>query len=116
MSEQITEAKRCLIGSKTDTPCPFVATEPIPHWRTDEPEQCAYHAADDPLLDEIDEYGIALVLVQAYLKAVRKNGNTILMADLERLEKDYHERQERLRSVVDGLKAANKKVEVFRAS
>lgn len=113
MTEQMTEVKRCRCGIKTDTPCPFVATEPAHYNDTDEPEMCAYHAADQPLYDEIDEYVIALDKLSRYLKDARGDGNLPLTKDLERLEKDYRERLDFFEGVTDDLMAANKKVTVY---
>ena len=115
MTEQITETKWCHMGSKTDNPCPFVATETIELYAPieDGPHVCAYHVADDPLHDEIDEYSLALEKLEAYRKGARKNYNRVLVKDLERLEADYRERLDWLKDLADRLRAANKKVTVY---
>lgn len=115
MTEQITEAKRCCMGIKTDNPCPFVATETVEVYTSieDGPHVCAYHVADDPLYDEIDEYGLALEKLDAYLKGARKNNNRVLVKDLERLGADYRERLDWLTDVAERFKSANKNVTPF---
>ena len=116
MTEQITETKRCHMGRKTDNPCPFVATETVEMYASfeDGPHVCAYHVADNPIHDEIDEYGLALEKLEAYLKGARKNDNRVLVKDLERLETDYRERLDWLKDLSDRLRAANKNVVPFR--
>jgi hypothetical protein len=115
MTEQATEVTRCRTRSKTDNPCPFVATETIEHYSAiDEgPHVCAYHAADAPLYDEIDEYGLALEKMEAYAKGARKNNNCVLVKDLERLQAEYRERLEWLEDLADRLEAANRDVAVY---
>ncbi len=115
MTEQITETKQCRMGIKTDTPCPFVATETVLMYTSveDGPHVCAYHVADDPLCDEIDEYGLALEKMEAYLKGARRNDNRVLVRDLERLEADYRARLDWLQDLDQRFRAANKKVTVY---
>lgn len=113
MTETMTEVKRCTVGRATDSPCAFVATEPAPHHGGDEPAVCALHAADEPLHDEINEYGLALEKVERYLKKARRDENTVLTGDLERLEADYRERLDFFYEVTNGLRAANRKVTVY---
>ena len=111
MTEQATEVKRCRAGINTDSPCPFVATETSPFYGTDEPAMCAYHAADDALYDEIDEYGVALDIIEGVLRETHEN--YVLRGDLERLKKDYQERLNFFQAVADDFKAANKKVTIY---
>ena len=115
MTEQITETERCRMGIKTDNPCPFVATETVEMYTSieDGPHVCAYHVADDPLHDEIDEYGLALEKMEAYLKGARRNDNRVLVRDLERLEADYRARIDWLTDLAKGFKSANKNVTPF---
>jgi hypothetical protein len=109
----MTEVKRCRMGSKSAAPCQFVATEPDPHYGGDEPAVCALHAADEPLHEEINEYGLALEKVERYLKKARRDENTVLIGDLERLRADYRERLDFFYEVTNGLRAANRKVTVY---
>jgi hypothetical protein len=104
-------AERCLMGRSTETPCPFPATEPVPHWLEEEPELCAFHAATVPLADESDEIGVCLELVRAYLKGARRHPAAApLVQALERVESDFSARRERVDKVREDLEAAERRL------
>ena len=113
MTEQTTTStvKRCIMGASTDTPCPFPATEPVPHWEDRTAYLCAFHAATDPLVEESDEMGVSLELVRAYLKGARNHPAAApLVEALERVEADFLARQERVGKVLEDLEAAEFKL------
>ncbi len=111
---EATETKRCEAGKSTDNPCPFVATERMPGWHDGPVLYCAYHVADYPLIDELNDYGIALEIIEESLKKARRHDNVLLIGDLERLKSDYQERSNFFGEVTRGIRSANDKVSVYR--
>ncbi len=107
-----TEQKLCLMGRATDSPCPFPATEALPHrFPGDEARLCAFHAASEPLVDESNELGVSLELVRGYLKGARRHPAAApLVGVLERAEADFSERLGIVEKVLGDLWAAEHKL------
>ena len=106
-----TTTAKCIMRASTDTPCPFPATEPVPHWEDRTAYLCGYHAATEPLVEESDEMGVCVTLVQAYLKGARNHPDAVpLVEALERVEADFLARQERVGKVLEDLEAAEFKL------
>ncbi len=107
-----TEQKLCIMGSAMPNPCPFPATEALPHrFPGDEPHLCAFHAATEPLVEEVNELGVSLELVQAYLKAARRHPTAEpLVVVLERAEAEFSERLELVDKTLKDLEAAEFKL------
>jgi hypothetical protein len=105
-SEVGAATETCFIGSATDSPCPYPATEPVPGSRDRSARMCAYHVAIEPLLDEQNDLGIALGLLPRYLKAARRHHNAPLIFALEQLQADFERRFELLDGVADALRDA----------
>jgi hypothetical protein len=58
-------------------------------------------------VDELDELGVSLALVRAYLKGARRHPDaTALVAVLERAEADFSERRALAYKVLEDLQAA----------
>ncbi len=105
--------KLCIVGQSTDSGCIYPATESLPHrfGRQGEPHMCAYHAALDPLWDDVNEMNLSLVLVRAYLKGARHHpGAGPLVTALERIEADFAERVGVVHKVLDDLREAERKL------
>lgn len=102
------EQKLCIMGRSTDAPCPYPATESLPHrFGGDEAHLCVFHAATEPLVDEVNELGVSLDLVRTYLKDARDHPDARpLVRALERAEADFSERLELVEKVLDDLNAA----------
>ncbi len=112
MTEQTTERAACMMGRSTPNPCPFPATEALPHrFPGQEPHLCAFHAATEPLVDEQNELAVALELVTRYLEDARGYGAAApLVALLERAEADFSARLALAEKVLDDLQAAEHKL------
>lgn len=111
MMEQREATGTCIMGSSTESPCTYPATEPIGPGVGDTPKLCAYHAATGPLIMEADDMGVCLHLVRGYLKGARKHAAAVeLVEALERLEADYARRQALADKVLDDLEAAEYKL------
>ncbi len=105
MTETKAEQGFCIMGSSTPNPCPFPATEALPHrFPGDEAHLCAFHAATEPLVDEQTEAAVALELVTGYLEDARGYGAAApLVALLERAEADFSARLALAEKVLDDL-------------
>jgi len=106
-----TEPKLCIMGRAMPNPCPFPATEALPHrFPGDEAHLCAFHAATEPLVDESNELAVSLDLVRAYLKGARKHDSGPLVTVLERAEADFSGRLELIEKALEDLEAAEFKL------
>ena len=111
MTENTAEHKPCIMESRTDHPCPFPATEALPHKLPEGNPLCAYHAATEPLVDESNEFGVCLGLVEAYLDDARHYaGAASLVEVLERAQADFAERQAVAEKVLKDLRAAERRL------
>lgn len=107
ITENKAEPKLCIMGSSMPSPCPFPATEALPHhFPGDEAHLCAFHAATEPLAGELDELNLSLELLRAYLKGARRHAVTPLVTILERAEADFSERLGVIEKTLKDLKAA----------
>ena len=101
----------CIMGAQTEHPCPYPATEPVPGWDTEAPMLCAFHAATEPLVDEVNDLGVALEKLAAYLEDARETeGNEQLIRGLERIAEDFSGRLEIAERVLSDLEAAEHKL------
>lgn len=111
MTETRTDLGICGMGSKTEHPCPFPATVELPHKFGDGYGLYAYHAATEPLVDEANELGAALEMIEAYLKDAREyTAAWRLVEALERIEADFSARMELAEKVLKDLEAAEFKL------
>jgi hypothetical protein len=94
------------------SPCPYPASKPLPRWEDAGPRICDYHAAQQPLIDELDATGVALEMVEHYLKDARESHaeTDILVAALERIRVDFSGRFELAKRVIEDLDAAEDKL------
>ncbi len=74
---------------------------------------CGFHAATEPLVDEVNELGVALEKLRAYLEDARESsaetgGNEQLVTALERIRADFSGRLERAERVLNDLEAAER--------
>ena len=107
MAEQREATGTCWMGSATESPCTYPATEPIRGLTDGAPALCAYHAATQPLMDEYDHLNLALELLRSYQKGARRHDNTPLIFALEQLEADFRRRLEVVGRVADDLREAD---------
>ncbi len=107
-----TEQKICLVAQSTDSPCPYVATESLPHkFGDDAPHLCAFHAATEPLVEESNDLAASLDLLRTYLKGARNHPAAgPLVAALERVDAGLVEREELVDKVLDDLHTAERKL------
>lgn len=104
MTETRTDLGTCGMGSKTAHPCRFPATVEMHDGYY---AICAYHAASEPLVDEVNEMGVALEKLEAYLADARETGrDERLVTALERIKADFSGRMELAEKVLDALDAA----------
>jgi hypothetical protein len=107
MTENATETKLCIVGGSTESPCPFPASVALPHMLPEGEWFCAYHAATQPLADELDELNVSLELVRELHEGARDYpGASPLMQVLERAEADFSARLAHVEGVLKDLRAA----------
>jgi hypothetical protein len=108
MTENAAELELCLMGRSTENPCPFPATEALPDRLSgDGPHLCAYHAAQEPLVEESNTFGVCLELVRVYLKGARRQAQAEPLVEvLERAEADFAERYAVAGKVLEDLRTA----------
>jgi len=100
----------CIMGSATEHPCTYPATEPLLARTGGAPTICAFHAATEPLTVELEEMDVSASLVRGYLKGARRHPAAPLVEALERLEADFAARFERVEKVLQDLEAAEFKL------
>jgi hypothetical protein len=105
-----TTAQRCIMGSATDAPCPFPATEALPRHRGETPRLCSFHAATEPLVAESDSLGVALSLIAEWQETARGYYNEPLVQLLDRARAEFSERRARVDQVLDDLLDAERKL------
>ncbi len=118
MTEQTTrpapsdEAERCVMGASTDTPCPFPATEPLPHHRAaDAPNLCAFHAATEPLVEEESDLHMALdELLPEWQKRADELANRPLHDVLWRAQEELEQRLALIEGALEDLAAAERRL------
>ena len=114
MLEQTTSepsaAKRCIMGSATDAPCPYPVTDHVPRLSFGEPHLCAYHAATEPLREEENDLNLALELFKEWQKVADEHSNRPLHDLLLRAQQEFEQRQELISGVLDDLRAAEKRL------
>jgi hypothetical protein len=104
MTEARTDLGTCAMGSKTARPCPFPATVEM---RGGYYAICAFHAATEPLVGEVNELGVVVELLRGYLKDAREyTAAESLVTALERIEVDFSGRLRLAEKVLDDLEAA----------
>ena len=98
----------CIMGAATESPCTYPAAEPLPRWVDEVPRLCAFHAAQEPLVDEVNELGVALEMLEAHLSDARDSGGETgkLVTALERTCADFSGRLEIAERVLEDLRAA----------
>ncbi len=102
MTETKTDLGACRMGSAMASPCRFPVTAELPHKFGLGFGLCSFHAATEPLVDELNELGVALEKLEAYLKDARETGHDEqLVTALERIEADFSGRMELARKVFD---------------
>jgi hypothetical protein len=93
------------------SPCPYPASKPLPRWEDAGPRICDYHAAQQPLIDELDEMGVSLEKLEELLIDARKShavtgrGEQLVIC-LERIKADFSGRFELAKRVIEDLDAA----------
>lgn len=100
----------CIMGASTECPCPYPATEPVPHWSDKAPMLCAFHAATEPLCEEADALALGLELFKDWEASARQHDNEPLLELLERARAEFSVRLERANKVLDDLQAAELKL------
>jgi hypothetical protein len=109
--KNMTETKKdlgaCITGGSTDAPCPYPATVELPHKFPDGVGLCAFHAATEPLVNEVNELGVVVELLRGYLKhACEYVAAEGLVEALEYIEADFSGRLELAEKVCEDLHAA----------
>jgi hypothetical protein len=102
-------SETCIMGAATESPCPRPAIDPVPGWEDETPMLCAFHAAQEPLVDEVNELGVALEKLEAYLNDAREIGaGEQLVRALERIHADFSGRLEIAQRVLEDLDEAHR--------
>jgi hypothetical protein len=93
----------CPVGSKTDRPCPRLATtEPQGRERGGR-KLCEVHAALKPLEEEIEDLGAAEELLEGWIEEARRLDNASLEMVLRHAREEMSARLEFLEEGVDAV-------------
>ena len=105
---QATEA--CIMGSATEQPCTYPATEPMQRSGDDAPKLCAIHASTEALYIESDALALALELLGGWETQAREHDNGPTLELLARGASEFSARKEHVDKVLDDLEAAEVKL------
>ena len=81
MTEIRQATETCIMGSRTEHPCLYPATEPMQRSSSGAPKLCAFHASTEPLYRESDALALALELVEGWEAVARAHDRARQWAD-----------------------------------
>ena len=103
---EATPRPRCLMGRATGHGCPF-PVEPAPRWSPHEPPRlCAFHAATEPLVEEENQVGIALELLEEWARRADELDNRPLQHLIGGARQEFGERLALIEGVLEDLRSA----------
>ena len=99
--------KTCIMGSRTDSPCPYPVVNHVPRGSLEEPRLCAYHAATEPLVEEETDLNLALDLFDEWEQLAHIRDNRPLRDLLSRARQEFGQRLAFVERVLEDLQVAD---------